>query len=344
VLRLSFAARAVLLVAAFLAGPVALVVVLGVGARMLGQLDNPSFDALIPSQAVDDLQQVIALRRFIQSVSIIVGPAIGAVLVWWLGPRPTMVAAAALFVVAVAVHATMHGLDRDLATRRAQHHDSTWLELARGMAIVATTPFVRRLIVWWMISLVTVAMAMAAAAVWFEDTLGEAEYWYGLSVAAYGTGAALGTLLFGGRSFRLSLPALLLIASPTYAVTCALGVVAAVPWLMGAGWLLWGLAMGPEIVRSDPEFVARIDPASLGRAYAGAGVATTLGMAMGYALAGPLLDAFGPRTTTYLAAALILVTGTMWVGPLLRGEARPAPSAGVRDVPVDAPAATLPAE
>lgn len=324
VLRLSFATRAVLLVAAWLAGPVALVVVLGVSARVLGQLDNPSFDALVPGQAEGDLQQVLSLRRFIQSVSIIVGPAFGALAVWLVGEQATLGLASVLFVGAIAIHARLHGLDTDLAARRASNHDSNWVDLARGLSIVATTPYVRRIVVWWMASMAMVALAMAAAAVWFDETLQAGDYWYGLSVSAYGIGAAVGTLLAGGHQFSWPLPRILLVATPFYAATCALGVLAETPWLMPIGWLLWGIALGPEIVRAETEFVERIAPGSLGRAYAGVGVALTLGLAAGYAIAGPLLEHFGARTTTLVTAGGILVVATIWIGPARHPPAPPA--------------------
>ncbi len=322
VLRISYLARAILLVAAWAAGPVALVVLLGVAARVLGQLDNPSFDALIPLQArEDDLQQVLALRRFIQSVSIIVGPAIGALLAWLIDEKRTMVVAACLFVTSLVIHLRLRGLDTDLADRRRAQHGSDWVDLVRGMTIVVTTPFVRRLVLYWSLSLATVSMAMAAAAVWFEDTLEAPDYWYGLSVSAYGIGAALATLAFGGRRFRWSLPAILLAAAPCYAITAVVGVAAHVEWLMPIGWLLWGIAFGPEIVRAEPEFVERIEPESRGRAYAGMGVSMMLGLAAGYAVAGPMLDAFGARTTTLVTAVAILAVGGIWIGPLVRREA-----------------------
>jgi len=168
VLKASFLIRALLLLAAWLVSPVAAVVVLGVSARALGQLDNPSFDALIPDQVVDDLQQVLSLRRFIQSVSIIVGPAVGALTVWVIGEQPTLAVAAALFVAAICIHLTLPSLDHGVDSRRQEHHESSWLELARGMAVVTTTPFVRRLVLYWFLSMATVSMAMASAAVWFR--------------------------------------------------------------------------------------------------------------------------------------------------------------------------------
>lgn len=168
VLKASFLIRALLLLAAWLVSPVAAVVVLGVSARALGQLDNPSFDALIPDQVVDDLQQVLSLRRFIQSVSIIVGPAVGALTVWVIGEQPTLAVAAALFVAAICIHLTLPSLDHGVDSRRQEHHESSWLELASGMAVVTTTPFVRRLVLYWFLSMATVSMAMASAAVWFR--------------------------------------------------------------------------------------------------------------------------------------------------------------------------------
>lgn len=340
VLRLSFAARAVLLVAAWLAGPIAVVVVLGVLARVLGQLDNPSFDALIPGQARYDLQQVLSLRRFIQSVSIVVGPALGALAVWLVGEQPALGLAALFFAGAILIHVRLHGLDTDVADRRRQHHDSNWLDLAGGLSIVATTPYVRRLVLWWTVSMATVAMAMASAAVWFEDTLEAGDYWYGLSVSAYGVGAAVATLIAGGHQFRWPLPRILTVAAPFYALTAALGVVAEVAWLMPVGWLLWGIALGPEIVRAETEFVERIDPAVRGRAYAGMGVSLMLGLAAGYGIAGPLLDRFGARTTTYVTAVAIAATALLWAGPALRPASRPPPAPTAGDTGVSPEAVT----
>jgi predicted MFS family arabinose efflux permease len=232
-----------------------------------------------------------------------------------LGEKPTLAAAAAAFVAAALIHLRLPGLDTTLAARRRDQRDATWRDFAAGMAIVARTPFVRRLCAYWMVSTIAVAMAMAAAAVWFEDTLDTGGYWYGLSISGYGIGSALATLAFGSHRFTWSLPRVLVAAAPVYAASALLGVVAHVPWLMVIGWTAWGLAFGPEIVRAEPEFVTRLDGGNLGRAYAGLGVAITLGSALGYAAVGPLIDAFGPRTATVAAAGVLLAGGAMWLSP-----------------------------
>ena len=97
VLLTSYLVRAALLVLAFAVDPLLAAVAFGVVARAGGQADNPAFDALIPNQADGDLQQLLALRRLIQGVSFTVGPAVGALIIAAIGPRPGLAVNAATF-------------------------------------------------------------------------------------------------------------------------------------------------------------------------------------------------------------------------------------------------------
>ncbi len=319
VLVYSFIARAVLLVASSLAGPLWLTVTLGIAARSLGQLDNPSFDAIVSGLATDDIQQVLAVRRFIQSVSIVIGPAIGALAVWAVGEQNTIAFAAAPFAFALLIHTRLGGIDGDRASRQAHASTAGFGDLIAGMTISLRTPVVRRMVAYWSASVACVAVAMAAAIVWLNDELDAGGYWYGLSVSAYGIGASAGLLIVGGITFKTSLPKVMVASAPAYALSCGICVLLDVPWMMAIGWLMWGVAMGPEIVKGEPEFVGRIAPELRGRAYAGVGVANTLGAAFGYALAGPLLDRFGAKSTTLGTAVVILAIGGLWIGPARRG-------------------------
>ena len=78
VLVWSYLVRAALLVAAVAVEPLWMAILFGVLARAGGQLDNPAFDAMVPEHADGDLQQVLALRRLVQSISYTIGPAVGA--------------------------------------------------------------------------------------------------------------------------------------------------------------------------------------------------------------------------------------------------------------------------
>ncbi len=325
VLVLSFALRAVLLIACSLAGPLWLTITLGVAARSLGQLDNPSFDALVPGLAEDDMQQVLAVRRFIQSVSIVIGPAFGALAVWAVGPQRTIALAAIPLAMAMVIHLGIRGIDSSRDSRQAHESTAGVVELIGGMTIVLRTPVVRRMVAYWSASVACVAVAMTAAIIWLNQDLDAGDYWFGLSVSGYGIGAATGLVFVGGRSFTSPMPQIMLRSAPFYALSCGLGVLFDVPWMMAIGWLMWGISMGPEMVRGEPEFVARIEPELRGRAFAGVGVANTCGAALGYAVAGPLLERFDARSVTLGTAGFILAIGAMWIVPARRGV--PAPPA-----------------
>jgi MFS family permease len=328
VLLTSYLVRGGLLVAAFAVGPLWLAVSFGVLARALGQLDNPSFDALVPGQAEDDLQQVLAVRRFVQAVSITIGPAVGAFAVSLIGARSALLLNAALFAVSWLILVGVKGLDADHADRVAALEGLSVTEAARdlagGMAIAVRIRGVRRLVLYWSLGMATVAIVMAAAIVWFERSLAVDEIWYGLAISAYGIGAAIGAAWAGGRSFSWPLPRVLLVTAPIYAAFCGVGVLFAVPWLLPLGWLCWGIALGPEMVLGELFFVHRVPEESLGRAFAGVGVANTVGMAAGYAIAGPALELWGPRSVVLAVAAFILLLGlVLWLRPAMEGAAWP---------------------
>lgn len=322
VLVFSYLTRAALLVGAVAFEPLWMVIVLGVLARAGGQLDNPSFDAMVPEHADGDLQQVLALRRVVQSVSYTIGPAVGALAVTIAGPRRALLLNALTFVIALALLARARDLDRSLAARRMASDGHGLLDrcnsMLEGVRVLLATRLVRRLILYWTIVMATVAIVMAAAIVWFEEALGVGDAWYGVSIAAYGIGATLGLTWAGGRTFRLPLATILIISAPIYAASSVLGVVAFEPWLLPVGWLIWGVAMGPEMVLGEVLVVESVPEAVRGRAFAAMAVLTMLGMAAGYGVAGPLMETIGSRATIAWTSLGILTLGLLWIGPALR--------------------------
>jgi MFS family permease len=326
ILVASYAARTLLLVAAFVAGPLWLVVAFGTLVRAVGQLDNPAFDAMVPEHAEDDLQQVLALRRFVQAVSLTIGPAVGAVAVATIDPRAALFSPSIAFVIALFVLATIPGLDRSLAARRQQnaHHSvgERLVSMREGLAILVHTPTVCRLVVYSALSMVVIAISMAAAIVWFEERLGVDGVWYGVSIAAYGIGSTIGLAWAGSRTFHHSLAVLLVIAAPIYAACNLLGVLAFEPWLLPVSWLLWGIAYGPEYVLGEVLVVGAVPEVLRGRAYAALAVILLLASALGYGIAGGMLEAIGPRATTAAMSVAMIALGLMWVGPADRSRQR----------------------
>ncbi|MEZ5231007.1 MAG: hypothetical protein R2710_31315 [Acidimicrobiales bacterium] len=217
--------------------------------------------------------------------------------------------------------ATLPGLDKGLSARRASPCGHTvgeqFGEMLGGMSVVATTRGVRRLVTYNVFVMATVAAVMGAAVIWYEVDLDVSGSWFGLAIAAYGVGAAVGMGAFGGVHFKLPLPLIVLCATPIYAFSSAIGVLFEAPWLLPLGWLIWGIALGPELVLGEVTIVSNVPEEKLGRAFAGIGVGTTLGMAAGYAVVGPALEAYGAKPTILVTSVLVFVLGMSWIGPAI---------------------------
>ncbi|MEM9655103.1 MAG: MFS transporter [Actinomycetota bacterium] len=324
VLLTSYVVRAVLLLAAFAVDPLLAAVAFGVLARAGGQADNPSFDALIPGQADGDLQQLLALRRLIQGVSISIGPAVGALIIAVIGPRAGLAVNAVTFAVAFVIMRTMRGVDTDIDQRRADRGNQpaadVVADVVRGARAILAAPGLARFVFYLALVMASVGIVQAAALVWYERDLEVGGYWYGLAIAGYGMGSILGLVWAGRRTFVWPLPRIALVAAPIYAVACGISAVVEQPWMLPLGWLLWGLALGPEVVVSELFIVGSVPESGRGRAYATIGLALTIGSAVGFAVAGPLLDSYAAASVIIGTAGLVLLTGLLWVLPTIRNE------------------------
>ncbi|MEM9133806.1 MAG: MFS transporter [Actinomycetota bacterium] len=327
VLLVSYLVRATLLTLAFAIDPLLIAVAFGVSARALGMADNPSFDALIPGHAKGDLQQVVALRRLVQAVSITIGPGIGALAVWLVGPRLALLGNVIAFLLAFVLLVGVRNADTDAAERLARLGSlplrETVGDLLRGIAVVGRTPGVRRLLPYLALVMGTVGTLMASAVVFYERDLEAADYWYGLAIGAYGVGSAVGLGLAGSLTIRLPLPRIIVMATPFYAVACAIGAASSWPAVLAVSWLLWGILLGPELVATETFFLSRIPQEQRGRAFAGLNVATSLGMAIGSLVAAPVLNLFGAQWVI-LGTGVVVFTGIVfWIGPALQGAGWP---------------------
>ncbi len=327
VLLVSYLVRAALLVGAFAVDPLLAAVTLGVSARALAMVDNPSFDALIPSQAEGDLQQVVALRRLVQAVSITIGPGVGALAVWLIGPRPSLLLNAIAFVVSFTILVGVRRLDHDYPERRRALAGvpvgDAVRDLVAGMGVTLRTPGVRRLMPYTTLVMGTVGTLMASAVVFYERELDAADYWYGLAVAGYGIGSAIGLAVAGSRELPWPLPRIIVVATPFYAVACAIGGAVEWPAVLAVSWFIWGVLLGPEFVATETFFLSRIAEGERGRAFAGLGVANSLGMAAGSLVAAPLLNAFEARWVILGTGVVVLSAIVIWIRPALEGRRWP---------------------
>jgi MFS family permease len=97
------------------------------------------------------------------------------------------------------------------------------------------------------------------------------------------------------------------------------------PWLLPLSWLLWGIAYGPEYVLGEVLVVGSVPEVLRGRAFAAMAVMLLIASAIGYGIAGVLLEWVGSRATIASMSVALLALGLMWVGPAARSRApRPA--------------------
>ena len=85
-------------------------------------------------------------------------------------------------------------------------------------------------------------------------------------------------------------------------------------------------APGIDPVLGETAIVSNVADDARGRVSAMQSVCVQLGMAVGYGIAGPLVDLIGARATNLVIAALTLSFLATWIGPWLAGRRTLAPA------------------
>ncbi|MCW2781823.1 MAG: transporter [Marmoricola sp.] len=255
-----------------------------------------SVPRLVPDE---DLAAANAVRAVVGPLCIVLGPALGALLLL-AGPVSLIFAVnAGTFVVSAVVVASLHAGAPFRPSRRTQR-SHLLAEMAEGAGALWCNRFALRLVsadlvCSFLYGVETVALVLVSS------RLGLSDQGYGLLLAAAGAGGVLGSVL-APRVAR---------AGATSRVIAVMLVVAAVPLalmpLMPSlpGVLLLAALMGAAsmLVEVSTETVLQrtLDDAVFGRAYGFAFPASIAGIAIGAAVAAPLIAWWG------LVDAMLLV-------------------------------------
>jgi MFS family permease len=250
------------------------------------------------------LDRVNSVHTALFSVSFLVAPGVGGLLIAFVGAPATLYAATAAFAVSAAVVAFV----RVSSAGRPDHHDAptTFLAATReGVAVVFRTPLLRALAVVPAVALVAwfPVEAVMLPAFFVEQ---DAPQLLGALLAALSAGVVAGSLGYGLIAPRVS-------RHRVFVVTLALmaAAVLGLAQLPGYGAMLaLGLAAGLFYGPVEPisnVTVQEMTPERLrGRVV---GIMTSTAYAagpLGLLLAGPVVDAFGV-TTAFLGTAGLLV-------------------------------------
>ncbi len=294
-----------LAVAAALALPVWTAAVLAALATALGSAHPACVAATLPRIVPEDrLPRANGARAAIGQAAIVVGPAIGAVVLLVSTPEVAFLANALSFVVAAIATAAIPGADVFKAPREGNAEAAGFVsELRDGISAVRRAPDVLRLLaadtacsaIYGLATVVLVEVAMR---------LGHAQDGYGLLLAAFGIGGIGGAALAGRLTLpwrRILIPSMVAVAAalPLLGVTTSLIPALGFAVIVGAGLVVAEVLGDTEIQRQIPEEL-------LGRAFGALVPASLLGIVVGSLAAGPLLAAVGVFGTLTVTSALLL--------------------------------------
>jgi MFS family permease len=292
----------------------ALVAVSGLLATLFGPAGRSVVPSLVPA---GDLTGANALLGTALNLQVVVGPALGGLLVAAAGPRAAFAANALAFCGSAVLLAGLPRLEPGRGSRRPA---GLLAETARGLAYVARTPAPRALCGGLLLVVSFAALDNVALVFLVGDVLEGGAGGFGGVQAAYGVGMLAASLAMARRAAGRS-PYQLLVA----------GVIA-----NGAGLLLTGLAPtlavaaatqalagagnAAELVATDTAVQRLVPRPMLGRVFGVMATAAQAGSAIAAVAAGPLLEALSPRAVFMAAGAGVLGSLAVLIAPLRRAS------------------------
>ncbi len=274
--------------------------------------------AAIPAlaQGDEDVAWANSLLGIGRNAGIMVGPMIGGVLVGVVGPLrgPNVVFGlnAVTFLVSVLLTVSVRA-------RFSQHREEADVVehegITAGIRFLWRERVLRRMTLAWLVFLLGAGMGMVADAP-LAQSFGVGAVGFGALIAFWGGGSVLGSVLARKLTARTE-PLWLVLGAAGIAVG-HLGVgVAPLFSLVLVFGLIMGTSDGVTIVAETGIMQRRTPDAVRSRVMAAFEAALSLGLAVAYVFAGPVLGAVGPRHV-YLLGGVAATIATVVLWPLRR--------------------------
>ncbi len=295
------------------------IVALALLAGIASGFARPAAYAGLPNLVSEELlPQANSLLRTADQLTVMLGTLVGGVVVASSGPDLAYWLNAASFLFSASLLIRISGALLQEGRVESRGH---WRDLADGFRTVMGSRALRTVMVSWNLAMLTVALGNVAEVFLARVSFNAGSFGYGLMWAASGLGAVIGALFASVWLERRSM-------SAVYAAGIAvmgIGYLAAgaSPTVWVALWcvLFGGVGNAAAIVcnsllvqRGAPDAVrGRVFTVIMGSNYAVLGI--------GMALAGPLVDAVGPRWVYGIAGGIALVAALVGF-TMLRREPR----------------------
>ena len=254
--------------------------------------------SLVPPRSLPAANARIELARTVAFAS---GPALGGVLVGWVGAAPAFGFAAALSIIAVVLLAGIFEPIRQLPPRRHPLQ-----EIKEGAAFVMHHPLLRPVFITQFIFNTASFLILAVFVPYAVRRLGLSAFGVGTTLSMYGVGMVVGALLATRTMRRLPFGTVIGLGPVTgfvAAMVMALTTLVPTPWLAGLSFFLLGVGPILWVISTTTLRQSVTPPSLLGRVSAiniMSYGARPLGAGLG-ALIGGLYDA---EACLYLAVAI----------------------------------------
>lgn len=305
----------VALVAAVGSGSLPLVV-LGVLALNVGQaVANPAWQALVPTIAPgDDLPRALSVLQTVTAAAMLLGPAVGGLLVGGLGITAALVVDAVSFLALALVALALR------VERRPVHDGHEKGAAWAGVRLVAASPILRAMFVLLATTLLAIGAVNVAEVFLLTQQLGASPQVYGAIGALFAVGL-MGGAIAGRRRLGVRASARLLVGVLAWMST-ALAVLGLAPSLVVAGAATFAVGLGNGLlnVLVQSIVVRRTPEPVLGRVFAALSALVGAGMIVATTAGGALLAVVDVRALIVSCAVLSLVViaavgRVLWTAP-----------------------------
>jgi predicted MFS family arabinose efflux permease len=258
--------------------------------------------ALVPSLVSPELLPVANARiELARTIAFAAGPALGGVLVGWLGAAPAFGFAAALSVIAVVLLSGIYEPSRTAAARRHPLQ-----EVREGAAFVLHHPLLRPVFVTQFIFNTASFLLLAIFVPYAVHHLGLSAAGVGTTMAMYGVGMVVGALLATRVMRRIAFGTVIGLGPVTgFAAAAIMALTVLIPTAPLAGLSFFLLGVGPILwVISTTTLRQSVTPPSLLGRVSAINIMSYGARPLGSALGAIVGGLYGAETCLYLAAAI----------------------------------------
>ncbi len=289
-----------------------LLIALAFGAAIAEQPFFSSSRAAIPNliDSADDLNWANSLVTIGVHSGIAIGPVIGGLLWEAIGPGAVFGLNAATFVLSIVLTLSVHG---EFQQPRSAEDDAEHGGISAGLRFLWGDWVLRRMSVAWFVFVLGLSVGMVADAA-LAESFGEASLGYGLLITAWGLGSTLGSA--SGRWIPAGREGAFMAGGAFGIAVFAFGVgIAPVFWLVLVSLFFFGACDGITIVSENTIMQERAPDAVRSRTNAAFEAVLSIGLAVGYLLAGPVLSVVSPQGA-YRIGAVAALLAAIWLLPL----------------------------